>query len=142
MNNEQDRPYRIALVEDSDEDVYLIQQASLKARFSIQFVRFATAESAISGMTTPDFDPPDGIVVDLNLPGRSGLDVINAVRRSERLRRSPIVVMTSSVSARDRSAAQALDIWDYVAKPTGLDDFEEVVVQVLDKMLTAHSCRP
>ena len=105
--------------------------------FSVEFIRFATAESAISGLTAPDFLKPDGIIIDLNLPRGSGLDVLHAVRRSEALRNSPVVVMTSSVSARDRSAAQALDIRAYVEKPTGLDDFERAVVEVLDKLLAA-----
>ncbi|MGA2113868.1 MAG: response regulator [Bryobacteraceae bacterium] len=137
MTNTLKRHYCVAIVEDSNEDVFLIQEASRQVPHDIHFIRFATAESAISGLTAPDVLPLDGIMVDLNLPRGSGLDVIDAVRRSDKLRNTPVVVLTSSVSARDRAAAQALDIRAYIEKPTQLDDFEQAVMGALDKLLAA-----
>ena len=107
MAEEEKRRHRIALVEDSDEDVFLIQEASRKFSNEIHFVRFTTAESAIAGLTNPGSLPLDGIMLDLNLPRGSGLEVLNAIRRSDGLRSSRVVVLTSSGSARDRAAAEA-----------------------------------
>jgi CheY-like chemotaxis protein len=135
--SEHKREHRIALVEDSDEDVYLIREASRKFPSEIHFVRFTTAESAIAGLTEPGSLPLDGIMLDLNLPRGSGLEVLDAIRRSDGLRSSRVVVLTSSGSARDRAAAEALGIRAYIEKPTGLDDFERAVGQALDKLLTA-----
>jgi CheY-like chemotaxis protein len=129
------RRYRIALVEDSDEDVFLIREASRHRGDDIQFVRFATVESAIAGLTAPDFPAPDGIILDLNLPCGSGLDVLDAIRRSRFLQKSPVVVLTSSTSVRDRIAAQALDIRAYIKKPTQLSEFEQAVAEVLQTLL-------
>jgi CheY-like chemotaxis protein len=134
--SDEKRRHRIALIEDSDEDVYLIREASRRFPGEIHFVRFATAESAIAGLTKPGSLPLDGIMLDLNLPRGSGLEVLDAIRRSNGLRSSPVVVLTSSGSARDRAAAEALGIRAYIEKPTGLDDFERAIGQALDKLLT------
>jgi DNA-binding NarL/FixJ family response regulator len=48
-----------------------------------------------------------------------------------------VVVLTSSGSARDRAAAEALGIRAYIEKPTGLDDFERAVEHALDELLMA-----
>jgi CheY-like chemotaxis protein len=134
---EKKRQHRIALVEDSDEDVYLIQEASRKLPNEIHFVRFTTAESAIAGLTKPGSLPLDGIMLDLNLPRGSGLAVLDAIRNSDGLRGSRVVVLTSSGSARDRAAAEALGIRAYIEKPTGLDDFERAVELALSELLAA-----
>ncbi len=138
MTHAEKRHYRIALVEDSDEDVYLIQEASRSFIEDIQFVRFATVESAISGLTAEDFAAPDGIILDLNLPCGSGLDVLDAIRASQALKNTPVVILTSSTSTRDRLAAQALDIRAYVEKPTQLTEFERAVAGVLQTLLESH----
>ncbi len=137
MPDEEKRHHRIALVEDSDEDVFLIHEASRKFPREIYFVRFTTAESAIAGLTEPGSLPLDGIMLDLNLPRGSGLEVLDAIRRCAGLRSSRVVVLTSSGSARDRAAAEALGIRAYIEKPTGLDDFERAVGHALDELLMA-----
>jgi CheY-like chemotaxis protein len=54
------------------------------------------------------------------------------------LKNTPVVILTSSTSTRDRLAAQALDIRAYVEKPTQLTEFERAVAGVLQTLLESH----
>ena len=63
------------------------------------------------------------IVLDLNLPKSDGTDVLRSIRESDRLARTPVVVLTSSDSPRDRAAAERLGANCYITKPSDLDAF-------------------
>jgi CheY-like chemotaxis protein len=118
---------RLLLVEDSDSDTYLIKQAARELSYDLQVERFVTAIAAIAGLRAGMECIPHGALLDLNLPGGSGLDVLRAIRSDERTRHLRVVVMTSSISSRDREAADQLGVEAYLAKPNGYDQFVETV---------------
>ena len=66
---------------------------------------------------------PDLVLLDLKLPKRSGLEVLDRMRRSAQCRAVPVVILTSSNAEEDQSAAARLGATRYVRKPTRLDDF-------------------
>lgn len=65
---------------------------------------------------------PDLFIVDLNLPKKPGREVLECAHLSEKCRRSPIVVLSSSDSSRDREDALRLGVSRYISKPSRLDE--------------------
>ncbi len=68
-------------------------------------------------------DCPDLVIIDLNLPRKSGREVLETMRRSERCRHIPVVILSSSDAQEDKSAAARLGASRYIRKPSRLEDF-------------------
>jgi CheY-like chemotaxis protein len=70
---------------------------------------------------------PDIILLDLNLPGKDGREVLADVKADPDLKRIPVVVLTTSAAERDLVQTYDLNVNAYIVKPLGLDQFVEVV---------------
>jgi CheY-like chemotaxis protein len=118
----------IFLAEDNPADVYLLKEAlGIEAGACVTVIVAQDGEEALDfvyqrGRFTAT-EVPDLIVLDLNLPKSDGSDVLRSIRESDRLGRTPVVVLTSSDSPRDRAAAERLGANCYITKPSDLDAF-------------------
>jgi CheY-like chemotaxis protein len=121
------KPVRLLLVEDSDADAYLITSAARELSYALEIQRFVTADRAIAGLEAGLPAPPQGALLDLNLPGGSGLDVLRSIRGNKQTRNLRVVVMTSSISIRDREAAELLGVDGYLLKPSDYKLFVDAV---------------
>jgi len=75
-------------------------------------------------------DLPQVVLLDLKLPKLDGHDVLRAIRRHERLRLLPVVIMTSSTEERDIATSYDLGANSYVRKPVDFEQFSEAVRQL------------
>lgn len=66
---------------------------------------------------------PDLIILDLNLPARNGQEILEHLRRIEKCKDIPVIIVTSSDSARDRRVTRALGATDYFCKSSDYDEF-------------------
>ena len=73
---------------------------------------------------------PDLILLDLNLPRKNGLEVLEEIKGDPELRRTPVLMLTTSSSARDVSACYDRGVNCYVVKPLDLDDFTGLVQEI------------
>ena len=78
---------------------------------------------------------PALILLDLNLPKISGLEVLRRVREDRSLKDVPVVVLTSSNEESDRSRAQSLRVNLYLRKPIDFNDFDAVAQQIKDFLI-------
>lgn len=124
----------ILLIEDNPDDVELTLRALKKnkilndvvvARDGEEALEFLRGEGAHAGRDTTVL--PQVILLDLNLPRLGGLDVLRAIRSSERLKLLPVVVLTSSKEDEDIINSYALGANSYVRKPVDFDQFSEAV---------------
>jgi CheY-like chemotaxis protein len=69
---------------------------------------------------------PDILIIDLNLPKRSGLEVLQQLRKDKRYEDLRVVIFTSSDSPRDRESVAALGITHYFRKPAQYEKFLEI----------------
>jgi CheY-like chemotaxis protein len=128
--------FRILLVEDNPADVRLMKEALKSCSISRQF-HLETAEdgeSAVQQLLEWDRSGkcPDLIILDLNLPRRSGHEVLEVLKADERTRAVPIIVLSSSDAERDVKRAYESHANCYVRKPVDLESFFSVV-EVIEK---------
>jgi two-component system response regulator len=118
----------ILLAEDSEDDVFLLRRAFLKASVR-QPLRVAhDGDALVACLEDPRHDlDPLLVLLDLKLPLRGGLEALAWMRATPRLRRIPIVVLSSSLEPRDVAAAYDLGANAYLVKPMGLEDLENLV---------------
>lgn len=125
------RPIEILLVEDSPTDALLAKEALKRGDIDhklhhvedgIQAMRFLHREEPYT-----DAPWPDVVLLDLNMPGMNGLEVLEAIRADASLRRLPVMVMTTSSDEQDVNAAYDRNVNCYITKPVDLRDFIEVM---------------
>ena len=121
----------ILLVEDNVGDVRLTREALREADVAVeltavpdgdQALAFLRREGEYAGARRPDL-----ILLDLNLPKKNGLEVLEEIKRDPDLRRTPVIMLTTSSSARDIAGCYDRGVNCYVVKPLDLDDFTRLV---------------
>jgi two-component system response regulator len=119
----------ILLVEDSPDDVTLTKRALRKNNIGNRVVVATDGEQAINYLLPADGKRivPELILLDINLPKLSGLDVLRAIRSDERTRYLSVVVLTTSNEEQDIVSSYDLGANSYVRKPVEFDNFLEAV---------------
>lgn len=121
----------ILLVEDNPADMRLIQEALTEDGMPADLHWSASGESALDYLhargTHTHRPLPDLVLLDLNLPGLNGHEVLAEIKRDDQLRRIPVVVLTSSAARRDVLAAYDEHANAYVVKPDDYDEFLSLV---------------
>ena len=124
-------PVEILLVEDSPGDVQLTNEALRDAKVSTHLHVATDGEEALAFLRREagfeDVPRPDLVLLDLNLPKKSGHEVLEEIKSDPELRRIPVVILSTSDAEDDVLAAYDRSANCYVTKPVDLDRFWEVV---------------
>lgn len=113
-------PARVLLVEDNDTDVLVVDEVLKNCGCALEIRVASNGEAALECLG--EFVPAL-ILLDLNLPKLSGLEVLAEIRRRESLAEVPVVIVTSSNSASDIQSARELKVAAYFCKPASLTEF-------------------
>ena len=128
------RPIEILLVEDNPGDVRLTIEALKEgkvsnrlsvARDGVEALAFLRREGPHANAIRPDL-----ILLDLNLPKKDGREVLAEIKEDTRLRRIPVVVLTTSKAEEDILRTYDLHANCYITKPVDLDQFITVVKSI------------
>lgn len=74
---------------------------------------------------------PDLIIMDVQLPGISGLEVTEAIKADETLKNIPIIAVTAFASKRDEQRMREAGCTDFITKPFRVPDFLEIIEKLL-----------
>lgn len=129
MARPRNTPVRLLLVEDSPDDADLMIDALYEGDFDVLVTHLEDGESAIAFLhETPT--PPDLILLDLHLPRKNGFEVLAEIKEDARLRRIPVVIMTSADSEKAFVEAYALHANCCVSKPVDQEEYQRAVQQI------------
>ena len=118
----------ILLVEDSQDDELLTLRAFKKVGILNEVVvRRDGAEAVEYLFGTKAAEPPQVILLDLNLPRIGGLEVLRRIREDARMKYVPVVVLTASKEEEDLVRSYELGANGYVRKPVAFAEFAEAV---------------
>ncbi|MEO8393114.1 MAG: response regulator [Chloroflexota bacterium] len=133
-------PIDILLVEDNPGDVRLTQEALKDTKVhntlhvaadGVEALAYLRREGAFSAMTRPDL-----ILLDLNLPRKTGIEVLAEIKEDERLKRIPVVILTTSSAEDDIVKSYNLHANCYITKPVDLAQFINIVQSIEDFWFT------
>jgi DNA-binding response OmpR family regulator len=119
-------PQRLALVED-DRDLATTLGIALE-RDGYQVTRFATGREGLEGILD---NPPDLVILDLNLPDLDGLGVCRELRETPAVADLPIIILTARVTESDRVLGLDLGADDYITKPFSLRELRSRIRALL-----------
>ncbi len=130
----------ILLVEDNPADVRLTIEALKDAKVCNHMTTVTDGVEALACLRREgrytDCPRPDLILLDLNLPRKSGLEVLREAKEDPVLRRIPVVVLTTSQAEQDIVKSYNLYANCYICKPVDLDQFMRVVQTIEDFWLS------
>ncbi len=134
------KPIEILLVEDNPGDARLTTDAFKEGRIinNMHVVKdgqeamdYLNHQGAHAGSVRPDI-----VLLDLNLPKKSGLEVLKEIKADPQLKTIPVVILTTSASDKDILSAYENYVNCYIRKPVDFNDFLVVVTKIEDFWLS------
>jgi CheY-like chemotaxis protein len=130
------RSFNILLVEDNLGDVRLIQEALKDGQVPNTMHVVGDGVAALDFLYRRDAfaaaPRPDLILMDLNLPGKNGHEVLEQIKQEPQLKTIPVVILTSSHAEQDIDCAYQLHANCYITKPVEFMSYN-IVVQTIEK---------
>jgi two-component system, chemotaxis family, response regulator Rcp1 len=117
----------LLLIEDSHADARLTIEALRDARIlntvhvltdGVEALRYLRREGEHAAAVTPDF-----IILDLNLPKKTGLEVLHEIKEDDSLRSIPVIILSSSKAQEDVAKAYTYQASCYITKPIDADQY-------------------
>ena len=140
------RPIEILLVEDNPGDVRLTQEALKEGKVMNVLNTVGDGEEALAYLRRQgayaQATRPDLVLLDLNLPKKSGREVLEEIKEDPDLKRIPVVILTVSEAEQDIIKSYNLHANCYITKPVNLEQFIEVVKSIEDFWLTVVMLPP
>jgi len=133
-------PIEVLLIEDNPADVRLMQEALKDSKILNNLHVTHDGETAMSFLRREgDYaavPEPHLILLDLNLPGKDGREVLDEIKNDPALKHIPVVIVTTSATEEDILKSYCHHANCYVTKPVNLDQFIKVVNAIEDFWLT------
>ena len=129
-------PVTIVMIEDDEGHARLIEKNIRRAAVSNEIVPFSDGTSALAYLLGPDgtgevnASRPLLVLLDLNLPDMSGVDILTAIKGSEHLKRALVVVLTTTDDQREIQRCYDLGCNVYVTKPVNYEGFSNAIRQL------------
>jgi CheY-like chemotaxis protein len=134
-----DKP--ILLVEDDQVDVMTVKRALKEIKVNNPVVNPENGEEALKYLRDPENEKPCIILLDINMPIMNGIEFLQVMKHDARLRRIPVVVLTTSGEQQDKVNSFDLGVAGYMAKPVDYRQFVEVM-RTIDAYWTISEVPP
>jgi len=126
----------VLLIEDDPGDAGLVRIAMRRSHYSCRLHHVVDGGEAMAFLRrngAHDRAPrPDLILLDLNLPGRNGHEILEEIRADSVLRAIPVVILSTSGAERDVRKAYSLGASSYVTKPMEVEAFTAAIHSIED----------
>ena len=143
------RTAQIMLVEDNYMDIRLTLDAFKEAKLLNEINVFRNGGEALDYLFGRNkytdralFPLPDIILLDLSMPGINGFEVLEQIKSADKLKRIPVIILTSSKEAGDRTLSYDIGANSYLLKPISFEVFVEVVKKISDYWFTLNISAP
>jgi two-component system, chemotaxis family, response regulator Rcp1 len=134
------RPIEILLVEDSPSDATLTIRSLESSKLTNQIHWVEDGETAMEFLQQQgeyaQSPRPGLILLDLNLPGMNGCEVLQAVKADPQLHNIPIVILTTSDNQTDINFAYQMNANCYITKPVDIEQFVQAIQMISTFWLT------
>jgi chemotaxis family two-component system response regulator Rcp1 len=125
------QPIEVLLVEDDPGDIELMEIAFQRSQLRIPLQVVNDGEEALAYLRKEgkfaNAVQPDLILLDLNLPGLNGQEVLQKIKADEQLKHIPVVILTTSKAQEEILSSYKLGANAYMTKPVNMEGFATIV---------------
>lgn len=139
----------ILLVEDNPMDVVLTLDAFKEAKLLNKITVARNGEQALDYLFGRDkfsdrilFPLPSLVLLDLKMPGIDGFEVLRQIKNTDKLKRIPVVILTSSKEEGDRALSYDIGANSYLMKPVAFNSFIDIVKRIDDYWISLNIGAP
>lgn len=118
--------YSVFIVDDDEDDRESIKDAFLENKHHYNYVFMKNGDQLLEYLVT---NPPQDntvILLDLNMPGKDGRDILKEIKNKQDLKPIPVIVLTTSSSEKDKKASYELGANCFVTKPDSYNDLVDI----------------
>ena len=136
MNHRGPQPVTILMIEDDEGHARLIEKNIRRAGVNNEIVAFGDGSSAMKYLFGPDGSGEANahrqllVLLDLNLPDMRGVDILAKIKSNVHLKRSPVVVLTTTDDSREIQHCYDLGANVYITKPVNYEGFANAIIQL------------
>lgn len=122
------KPFSVLAVDDSEWDLEMLHVAFENAEILCDLTTVMSGQEAITHLekNKEDKNFPNVILLDINMPGLNGFDVLNKLKNDNLLQQIPVIMLTSSSNPKDVQLAYSQHANSYIIKPLELDEFVNI----------------
>ena len=130
------KPVSIVMVEDDEGHARLIERNIRRAGVSNEIISFKDGTSALAYLLGADGTGEENsarsllILLDLNLPDMTGVDILAKVKSNTHIKRSPVIVLTTTDDQREIKRCYDLGANVYITKPVNYESFANAIQQL------------
>ncbi|MFB9995515.1 response regulator [Deinococcus oregonensis] len=117
------RLLHIFVVDDNISDLMLAEEVLATFSDQVMVTTFQSGQAVLEAMRPPDAVIPDVLLLDIHMPRMNGFDVLKAIKVDERLKFTPVVMLSTSSAAEDVTQAYSLFASSYMVKSMDFADF-------------------
>lgn len=130
-------------VEDDDATAYLVQVAFRQQGIQVNLIRVCNGKEGGGFLAQAGIyvgaPRPDLVLLDLNLPERSGFGLLADIRRKAGFEHIPVLILSSSTQPKDRERAFSSGANEYLVKPADLDGFLAIAKRIFAHIVCGSS---
>lgn len=138
-----DVPIRVLLAEDDEDHVLLLRRALRRYPRPVRIDVARDGQEALELLQDSTAQPPpavhpDLIILDINMPKLTGLEVLRAVKSDPDLTPIPTIMLTTSAREEDRRASMDGGADEFLTKPVNFQQFSDSLFALLDRFVVQH----
>ncbi|QJP35489.1 response regulator [Nonlabens sp. Ci31] len=134
MNNQKNKLAHILLVEDNEGDVLLTMEAFEECKLKIELSVARNGKEALDFVfkkgAFKDVKTPDLILLDINMPIFNGHEVLQQIKADSKLKKIPVIMLTTSSNQMDINKAYENYCNSYVQKPLNMVEFLDAILKI------------
>lgn len=137
------KPQVVLSVDDNDVDGALLERAFKRTSVPARLFRVSEGPQALAYLSgdgiyrdRDNYPLPDLVLLDLAMPKMSGMDVLKWIRDQPQVKKTKVLIFTSSEKPEDYQVANEIGADGYLLKPTKFDDLKKLVKEIQDEWLT------
>jgi len=130
--NENAKPVKIVMIEDDEGHARLIEKNIRRAGVSNEILPFTNGTDALAYLFGPEVNSGRQLLIllDLNLPDMTGIDILEKIKGETSTKRLPVVVLTTTDDTREIQRCYDLGANVYITKPVNYDGFANAIRQL------------
>ena len=125
-SEQKDKSFAILMIDDDEEDFILVNEALKSKQLKVDLYWAEDGDEAMNFLfhrgEYADVPTPNLILLDLNMPGKSGFEVLRDLKAHGGLRKIPVVILTSSTDQRSVSRGYNVGANSFMLKPLTFDE--------------------